>query len=158
MNKALLNKILIFFLLLIWSVIGYKLITNIFGKNEIVQMKSVVNEPQINKENVETSIFALPIITRDPFLGSYTTRKMENSQTQNRHSKIDKKKPIVWPQINYYGFVKGENNKNALALLKIDGKLERVRKGTNMNGIAIKEIYQDSILVIFNNQKKIFKK
>ena len=60
MNKALLNKILIFFLLLIWSVIGYKLITNIFGKNEIVQMKSVVNEPQINKENVETSIFAPP--------------------------------------------------------------------------------------------------
>lgn len=154
MSKSTLNKVLIISLLIIWSVVGYQLISSFFGKNEIN-----FNLPPMAVENLDfktenKDVFDLPDISRDPFLGKRTIPKKEASLNISHQRRLEVKKP--WPSIEYYGYVRGENSSSHLVLLKINANLERIRKGHQINGLYIKEIYKDSILIVFENEKRIF--
>ncbi len=157
MSKSILNKVLIVSLLLIWSVVGYKLISNFFGKNEVKSISSMDDAKYVNIKIKKKEVIDLPTILRDPFLGNYTLPKKETATKQHIQKGL-KKYNTPWPQIQYYGFVKGENNNNPLVLLRVNNNLERIRKGNKIDGLLIKEIYKDSILVVFENEKRIFAK
>lgn len=157
MSKSGINKVLIISLLLIWSVVGYKLISNFFGKQEVDSIPTTPVSINLDVNADKKEIFDLPIILRDPFLGNNNIQKKEIAAEQ-QIQKGFKKYNIPWPQIQYYGFVKAENNDNPLVLLRVNNDLERIRKGNKINGLLIKEIYRDSILVVFENEKRIFAK
>lgn len=157
MSKSGLNKVLIISLLLIWSVVGYKLISSFFGKKEVDPISTLVAPKSVSIQTQKKEIFDLPTILRDPFLGKYTMQKKEVS-TKISYRKVKQARDLIWPSIEYYGFLKGEKSSGSLVLLKINSKMERIRKGEKFEGLEIKEIYQDSVLISFGKEKKIFAK
>ncbi|TXD72814.1 hypothetical protein [Aequorivita antarctica] len=136
---------------------GYKLISSFFGKKEVDSISTTVVPKSVNFKTEKEEVFDLPTIFRDPFLGKYTIQKKEVS-IKMPHRKVMKVRELIWPSIEYYGFLKGEKSNGSLLLFKINNKLERIRKGEKFEGLEIKEIYQDSVLIFFGNEKKIFVK
>lgn len=157
MSKSILNKVLIISLLIIWSVVGYKLFSNFLGKSEVAPISITANPLRVNVNTEKKEMNDLPIILRDPFLGKYSVQKKEMS-TKISHRKVKKSRELIWPSIEYYGFLKGEKSNVSLILLKISGKMERIRKGEKFEGLEIKEVYKDSVLISLGKEKKIFDK
>ncbi|QQX76512.1 MULTISPECIES: hypothetical protein [Aequorivita] len=157
MNKQLLNKILIFFLILIWSILGYKLISNFVGKEKVVGKTIKLANYGSEKHEEKKKIFVFTEIVRDPFLGNIIVT--DNKKQPLVINKEKSPKQInIWPSIQYFGFVRGEMSDNPLALLKINNQLERIRQGSRIDGLYIKDIYSDSIQLVFGKEKKIFVK
>ena len=63
--------------------------------------------------------------------------------------------PTSWPEIQYFGYIKSGNS-NELAVIKIDGKLQRLRKGEIKQGILVNSVFRDSVIVHFNKEKRTF--
>ena len=121
--------------------------------------------------NFTKDTFDLTHSTRDPFLDkmnydtkiiiSPTIKKSGESRSLNSSNKRSKPKiesAVKWPKINYYGFVKGAKSSSELVLIKIDNKLHKIREGDQIDNIAIKKVYRDSIMVLMNKSLKSIKK
>ena len=142
-------------LLIIWSIVGYKFINGFFAKREMPELS--LSLPINYSENlVIRDTFKLKQLRRDPFLGSYEKSFLETKVFTP--SKVAVKKSNSWPKIEYFGYVQSENSNHPLILLKIDNKLIRIRKGTQKDHLIIKEVYEDSILVLNGKDRKMFLK
>lgn len=134
---------------------GFQIVSRLFSRNEVNTVTTPVLPKTLDFNSEKKQLFDLPIIFRDPFLGKYTIQKKEVS-VKTYNQKALNPKNINWPSIEYYGFVKGETSKSPLILLKINNNLDRVRKGTQTSGLSIEQVFKDSVVVLFNNEKKIF--
>ena len=157
MSKQTINKILIVGLIVIWGFVGYRFIYNYISKNEL-QLANNFNTIPENQKTTNRNPFLLSTISRDPFLGTYSIPKKESVSRKYQKNSGALSKTIVWPKIEYFGFVKNENNKNPLALLKINNELKRIRKGENYNGLVIKTVFSDSIIILNGVDKRVFVK
>jgi ADP-heptose:LPS heptosyltransferase len=63
-----------------------------------------------------------------------------------------------WPAIKYDGLVKHVKQENELAIVTINGSSNFMKAGETANDIKLIRIYNDSILVSFQNQKRTIKK
>lgn len=157
MNKKYLNSILIVLLALIWGGVIYKY---------FIKKKTVLpeNAMQSNSMAIDYTIakdtFVLRLNNRDPFKASKRRRTQSNT-TQAKPSggnRIKQLKTIVWPNIEYYGFVKSTQNKTRMALVKVNGRLHRKRERETIDDVKLVKAYSDSIIVMLNKEKKTVKR
>jgi hypothetical protein len=135
MEKKKLNMILIIAVIAIWGILIYKFLVPYFSDHNTEIIETVVYEiPSVQIKTRDTITLNFP--RRDPFLGK-TIRPVVKNTTRN--IKVNKRKtnrstPTLWPKIEYLGFVKSNSNKNPLGLIRIDGKLFKLK---SKNSICI---------------------
>lgn len=155
------NKALIYVLIpvvgLIWYKVFFRIKSNV-SDNDIV----VVKPNQVNKsfQLVQRDTFDMELEYRDPFGDVKRRENVLSSAANSAQQPIVKRQPkpvTQWPSILYKGRVK-QTGKNAQhALILIDGYLHRMRLGESVyDGIVVKAIGRDSLVIRYEKQTKIF--
>lgn len=165
MTKKKINIVLIIIVLGLWGAVGYKTITQYFFSKGLI-LSTDQTDSKLNLNLINKDTFMLGHITRDPFLDKQyqmtnpiaikQDQKVSNLNVSPKTVVSKPKEIINWPSISYHGYIKSNGKNQELILLKIDGKLFRVRKNDMVQQLIIKEVSNDSIGVIFNQQKRFF--
>ena len=162
-NKKGLNTILITFMIIIWGVVLYKVV-NVFGAE--TTLPEIANTLPIQERSLlefKKDTFVFKNVKRDPFLGKRTKSELSlvpklPEKSKKTATSRNNRTAEVWPQIQYYGFVKSDTKKGELVLIKINGRLHKVRSGETIETIKIKRVYRDSIRVENNRKQKTIKR
>lgn len=153
MNRRVLNGVLTVSLIIIWSIAGYRFLGTKELKNQESEIPVFIQDETSMVEKKHPFHFTLA--KRDPFLDVFFSTKSSKPLASKKPSNI-KKHNTSWPDINFYGFVKNENNENALVLIKLGGEMRRVREGDTHENFIIHTIYKDSIIVKKGNEYRTF--
>ncbi|MDY8138475.1 hypothetical protein [Aquimarina sp. 2201CG5-10] len=160
MQKKKLNKVLIAAVALIWGVVIYKFAAPYFMSEETVITADVlVKPPETFLRKKDT--FNLIIPERDPFLGKTIRVKKAVAAVTSKKQRIQRPKSTTikdWPKIEYLGFVKSKESKSKLGLLRVNGRLKRVRNGARIGDLKIKKIKDTQVIIQFQNETKDFYK
>lgn len=162
MMKKKVNIVLILAVLSIWGAAGYRYISNYFREKDVLSYheKDFITTQQIK---IIRDTFELRPLPRDPFLNNIIIER----QVPKRISKAvmkpvaaqKAKEPLIWPDIQYLGFIESKDQKNKeLILVKVNGGLFRMHKGELNSDVLIKNIYKDSIKVLYKKEERIFKR
>lgn len=158
MNKKAANIILITLTSVVWSLVFYKYFIKKAESNLETGASSLVVNQKIDF-NIEKDVFNLTLNDRDPFKVSKNFKRKTNHKDKTKQRFV---KPVTakknWPKIEYYGFIKGNNNNTKLAILKINNKIYRKRENQEIQELKIKKAYSDSILIAFGKALKTIKK
>lgn len=154
MNKKGINTILIILLLGVWGVLGYRF----FKPSNNTMTTPYTYTPPQNKvyQTFAKDTFDLRsfLLEKDPFLGKISYNKPKQISVSTVRKKHTKPTPNKWPKIEYLGFVKSQNSKYPLVLLRVDKKLYRVKNKKEIKGIIVKNVFKDSILLKKGNENK----
>ncbi|MEL1244914.1 hypothetical protein AAEO56_11620 [Flavobacterium sp. DGU11] len=157
--KKKINIVLIVAVLGLWGTLGYRYINNYFHDEENISYMKSGNIP-LKDIIAKRDTFTMVLLGRDPFLGHITVSREAEGRVhthQIKGPKPAKVKPNTeWPDVKYFGFIKSGTN-GELALLKIDGQLFKLHKGEAKNDLVVQKIFKDSVLVIYNKEKRVFK-
>jgi hypothetical protein len=158
-KKSVLNTFLFIVVMGIW---GNVIIKFVKFKNTSLSPKTSLDKVDNETVFFTKDTFNLFPLVNDPFL--QIQPKLEDQDSIN-NANIDKptvitkiETPKSWPDIKYYGYVKGSNSKNLLVVLKINSVLYKKRINSETSGILLKKIFKDSIEVEFERSKKIIKR
>lgn len=162
--KKKINIVLIIVVLGLWSTVAYKTVSQYFFSKELVANKTQLND-ELNLNQINKDTFNLEKVARDPFLNrqnqtdSFVSKKYY-SKKPNAKNKINpivfKPKVIInWPLISYHGYIRSKEKNEELILVKIDKRLYKLRKDDEIEGVTVKKVYNDSIELNFNKEKKI---
>jgi hypothetical protein len=164
MSKKRINIALLILVMSLWGRVGYKTVSQYFFSKEValsdIQSNSTFNFSQIKKDT-----FHLEIIQRDPFLNKSSVNPNQIAVVKKVYvqPKIITKppiqpKPIInWPSVSYYGYIKSKDKTEELILVKIENQLHKLRKNATIDGLIIKRVFNDSIEVVFNKEKRVIK-
>lgn len=145
---------MIFLLVFIWSAIGYRLVRkNAKGNDNLhaVEKYSGTGFDYPNKKELE-----FVDSNRDPFLDRPLNASSIKSKPSSKKAVVQPKKSKNWPSIEFFGFVKNQKKENPLIIVKVNGELNRVRKGKRIEDIFFKEVYNDSIILKRGKELKTF--
>jgi len=164
MDKKTRNKILYVGVAALWGIAIYRTWKNFQVKQENEEFE-VINAPSFSPVQFNKDTFELLLPSSDPFLsaGWKASEKTETSvEHEDPKNTIKKEIPLpvqkVWPQIQYFGFVKNRDKNSTLCLLKIDGRQVQLSKGQKHNGLIVMNTYRDSVLVVYEGETKIVRK
>ena len=164
MSKKRINIALLILVLALWGTVGYKSMNQYFFPKEIalndVQSNSTFNFSQIKKDT-----FNLEPIQKDPFLNKNNFNLNQNTVVKKVYvqPKVINKPPVQpksiinWPSVSYYGYIKSKDKTEELILVKIDNELHKLRKNAAIDGLIIKKVFNDSIEVLFNKEKRVIR-
>jgi len=150
------NKKNIYFLLtavlLIWGLLGYRLFSAVQPNNASANLavSDISFEPNKFKESKP---FTIRADYRDPFLGTIATIKRKNKK-RTKKRKVLPLQPF--PQIIYKGLVSGQNNKQQVFIISIDGKQHFFKKNQSFQGVQLRNGNIKSITLKFQGQQQSF--
>lgn len=161
MNKKIRNRILYVTVTLLWAVAIYRTFVNYQTEENIVAAHSN-NSISITPINAYIKdSFELMLPNRDPFLNKSFIPKIETAIKPNQTpDKTEKQKlpiakpSVVWPDIEYFGFVKNRTTSSTRCLLKIDNQTIQLSKGEKFSGIEIMYAFSDSVRLKFESSLK----
>lgn len=157
--KKTINIVLIVVVLSLWGTVMYKYVNRFFGDDELT-LAQVANYKNSTFSIIEKDTFKLEPLTKDPFLNKVFTKAIAQPKitriTPKAKVEVRSKLNTPFPLVQYFGYIKSEDKKDKLILLKINNRLERVRLNSIINGLVIKKIYKDSVIVSFNKETKSF--
>jgi len=142
-------KILVPVVVLIWGLVIYKIV-DAFSSEDMTMLKntpSTFKAPEVH----EKETFALLPIQSDPFLGTMY-HKPKAKKTTHRNIRQE----IVWPSINYEGFISGTTKKTTVFMLNINGQQHLVKKGDILQNIKVIKGNQENLKLKYKGQTKEF--
>lgn len=162
MSKKRINIALIILVLGLWGAIGYKTINQYFFSKTQFISEAKLNIPS-HFTKIKKDTFNLETIQRDPFLNKSSIRLVDNSIAERIYVKpqlinkpiIQPKLIVSWPSVFYYGYIKSRGKTEELILVKIENNLHKLRKNSEVDGLIIKKVFNDSIEVLFNKEKRM---
>lgn len=160
MSKKKLNIALLILVFGLWGTVGYKAVSQYIFSKEIA-LNEVQSNAEFNFSQIKKDTFSIGVIQRDPFLNKISEQKTQVPLVKKTYSapKIIMppiiKAPIMWPSVSYYGYIKSKEKTEELILVKIDNKLYRLRKNAQVDGLFIKKVFNDSLEVVFNKEKRM---
>ena len=157
------NKKLTYILIPIAIIVWGGIILRIVGFNN---SDPETNTTRTNEMEPDTMVFnknefELIANYRDPFLGKFIrgTHQIAVKKTKKPKKSIPKKiikTPLVWPHIDYDGSIRSENK--VIAVLKINAKKHLLEQGEEFSGLKIKQVYPDSVTIVYKKETKTFPK
>ena len=145
MNKKQKTYLLLTFVIIVWSLIGYNIYSYLnptVEKQEIgnQEVHTILTEP-LQKDTLVISSY------RDPFLGRIITNKR----------KIKKQEPVVvnFPTVIYHGLVKGNNTKSYI--ISVQNQQEIVKVGKAFLNVKLISANAKEITVMYKGVRKIIK-
>lgn len=169
------NRKLTFVLLplavIIWGGIVYRFLQ---AQDYPVESKSISPiSTKTHKSDILPDTFVLLADYRDPFERKVPA-KIENpsgmiegfsSYKANISSKVNDSKPVVsvtepvrWPDISYFGLIENRAKKTRVAICRLGGVDYFVEEGQTVTAIKVVKVWQDSILVNYQKENRIFKR
>lgn len=159
--KKKVNQILIVVVVGLWSVIIYRLISNLLIDKNSIKNKSFSSQYSTAKIT-DKDTFTLPANLSDPFLGNRkftgtSTRKKKSypktkvstkSKGNSRTSKITLNK-----QISFHGYFYNSANKTESMVVKVDSKLFTVKIKDIISGVQFLDRKGDSVKVRLDNKE-----
>lgn len=115
--------------LVIWGIIGYKII-NAFSADPVINTvtRNVSFKP---KKVAKKDTFSLLANYRDPFLGTWNKAKKKKAKG------IIKRKSVQFPNIVFTGLVSGAQTKDHIFFVTIAGKQYLMNKGAANDGVTL---------------------
>jgi len=157
--KKYLNKILIVVVLAIWGIVIYSYSQKYFKKTPNKTINRVIDKKKelIAFKHKEFNIF---LLERDPFLDKKNIISTKHRVKTVKKFESPKIFNIKWPAIEYFGFVKNDNNNSTKrVILKVDGKVINIKeKSFYEKYFYIQKAYNDSIILRKSKEKRTFKK
>lgn len=154
--KKQLNKFLILAVIVLWGTILYRYFGHYFMKDEgrAAEMKSTNDRVNID---IKRDTFHLEKLVRDPFLSKYRSVAKKSNFASNRKAKKHANPVNSIPEpvnpdiaiprdIAYFGTIK-PGDCDELAVIKIDGKLLRLKKGEIKGDIKINRFDNKSVTI-----------
>jgi hypothetical protein len=139
---------------LIWAIIFYRIFSAASGEDGNTGFQSMDQLPEQEADTNQT--FTIAANYPDPFLKTAALVSVK---------KVEKKPPVVkpivnikWPNIVYGGTIKNQQSKKQVALVEINGTSNMMRLNEEVGGVQLKRIYNDSIEVVFQQQRKMIVK
>lgn len=157
-NKAL-TGILIVVVGLIWYNAFFRVKDSFFGEEQASNLRPT--DQPMSFASLSRDTFSINLEYRDPFgetKRSYDAAPPQEPQIAVNRPVVKAAKPIdEWSTIVYFGQVRRTNSKDPLAILSIDGHKHTMRKGEKVyDGITIKAIGRDSLVVVYKKQQRVF--
>lgn len=161
--KKRINAILLIIVAGLWSTVIYKYVRQYFNTDEPIAFTTNTNS-SANKIKAKEN-FSLNPIERDPFLNQTQSKKTISRPIKITQTKKNNTIPVLkpttttqkpFPSIIYLGYIKSDNQKNELILVKVNGVLQKIYNNETKNGIKIKKNEKDTIAVTFQNTTKKF--
>ena len=148
--------------LLVWGLIGFKVIKQTEqAPNEIV-IPQIPDETLSSNSDKLNETYQLKLNYKDPFLGKITKsrpsarRSNQNHKRSKRITNPHEKKN--WPDVEYGGRIRNQDSDKNIAILKINSQEQLVKELDELKGIIIKDIYKDSIRLTYNSDTRVFYK
>lgn len=146
MSKNTKTYILLTLVLVIWGIIGYKVISAFSPDPEpTTAMGPVDFKP---KNRVQKDTFSLLADYRDPFLGTWNTARKKKEQPQAR------KQSVQFPAIAYTGLVSGTQTKDHIYFVTIGGNQYLMKKGNQQDGVTLISGTSNNIKVAYKGAVK----
>lgn len=146
MKGNLINKILIFSALIIWSIIIYKYffaLDDQINTPGIVAVDQLANKKEENIQN-DTLLLNYP----DPFTKKvYTKRKSVKKLKKNRNGTLENEKA---PTIVFNGMAKNKSMNKTYAWVSINGIEHVLTEGQKVENIFIKKIDNKQLTINYN--------
>lgn len=144
----------------LWGTVIYKYVSQYLSKPETVSSSSSNASIQALVRQKDT--FELTPLSRDPFLGKIMISSNKPIKRKSGSKPVQIKEPVQktvsFPHINYYGYIKNKDQPEMLVLLKVNGKLLKLKSGQVSEGLRVVKIFRDSVQLSFNREKRSFKK
>ncbi|WP_306639601.1 hypothetical protein [Sanyastnella coralliicola] len=154
-NKAM-TIVALVAVLIIWGLIAYRLFFQGEGPQVTWQMPDVEMSADTYEPMKEYQLIG---DYRDPFLG----KRRRPSSSTTTSTPVSKPKPqniilepeVPWPQVEYRG-VNNAQGGDPLIFLRINGVDQLGFMNEPLQGITPIEVYRDSIILEFNEERKTF--
>lgn len=158
------NKGLTYILLIVVGIIWYNVFFRIKGNLEEDEVQNTNSFSESLYKVKERKEFVLNASYRDPFSGIKAPVVTSNENNTSPPAPIIREPKIIppprihhWPKVSFYGIVKKHNSKTPLGIINIDNMLFNLREGeVVLDGIKIKKIYRDSVLLEQGKNEKMF--
>ena len=159
MKNKTLTGILIVVVGFIWYKAFFRVKDGFFG-DETKIVAPIMSRP-ISFANLSRDTFSINLNYRDPFGETQKLYSPPPSETVtklvNRTTPRPVKQAVNWPDIVYFGLVRRTYSKDPLAIIGIDGYKHTLRRGEKLyDGILLKAIGRDSMVVIYQKEKRVF--
>ncbi|MGW9686752.1 hypothetical protein [Flagellimonas sp. 2504JD1-5] len=146
MSKNTKTYLLLGAVLLIWGIIGFKVLGALSSEPEAPVLAENINFKP--KEQVKKDTFSILVDYRDPFLGT-----MPPSKKKPKTKGVAKPK-VQFPNINYTGLITDQDTKNHIFFVTISGNQYLMRKGNTQADITLLSGSSKSIRVRFKGIAK----
>lgn len=144
--------ILIPALLLVWGIIGVKIIKQLHPSQEDAGLPVVQTKP--NREKPMVKNYSLINNYPDPFLKEIKSPQIKEEPNKRSMQLNSKQKGQIWPQIQYKGCIKSKHSQTALIELNTSKVL--LQQNEEKYGLTLLFVHNDSITVQYNGEKKSF--
>lgn len=156
MKNKMTTYVLIFFVLLVWGIIGYRLFDAMNNNDNVpfnphIELKETYNDFTVKKDTG-----SLSLNYRDPF-GMVTKDTIEKIPLRSVPRKVINAaiKPTVnWNMIKYSGYIRNPNSKKLIAIMNINGKTIMLSEGESAEQVQLLKNARDSVKVSYKNQTK----
>ncbi len=163
-NNKITQYLLLILVIVLWAMIFYR----IFFKEEDGLPLKLSNDKTMVEEEVFKDTFSLNLNYKDPFLKYSYTENNETLEQEVTVKRVESKpipilvkeveKEVVWPSIKYGGLIKNSNTGKQVIVLSFNNKESIYSIGDQYNGIKIRKIYKDSVVLEYNNKFRTIKK
>ncbi|OFX68958.1 MAG: hypothetical protein A2X12_05485 [Bacteroidetes bacterium GWE2_29_8] len=156
------NKKLVYILIpltiLIWGIVIFKIL-KVSNNDEVF----LVKKNKVNKVNLGHLLSYNDSVLignyRDPFLGTFPAKQSTSEKEKpNIIKKTEPKIEPIFPKIVYLGSIKNKFSNNEYAILKINGRENVMGIGKSESAIQVSKIYNDSVVISFNNISRTIKR
>ena len=165
MKNKKLTYILLPLVIIVWGLVIYRIFFE--GKTKPENISAVAKPVIKESSKEEKSKYKLIANYRDPFLSSIKqsfvkTENNKEKEENNRSSNLRRRRTNIsrtrWPEISYGGFIEGDKDQKIIILLSIKNRDYLVQEGDTVDQIFIKAFYNDSLIVVYNEEEKTLKK
>ena len=152
------NKRIIILLLVlaagVWGTVIYRIFKTV-QRQDYVQAQIPETKSDVLSSLSDT--FSIVADYRDPFLGKRIINQIEKGTTNSvvKPKSVPVATVTKWPAISYSGIIRNKTNPKELALVRIDQKDFLMKAGDVMQGIELSKIFRDSIVVLYQKEKKV---
>lgn len=146
-------KILLPFVIVIWSILIYK-IYDAFRPND-KNIRTSTPETFTPTPLIEKDTFSLLPVDKDPFLGTLYVKKDERASKPSMSNK-KKEDGIVWPAIEYRGIVSDQEVRTSVFILQINGRQHLVKKGETIQDVQLVSGSNNAVQLRYKGLNKNF--
>lgn len=148
MKKQQKTYLLLFAVLIIWSIIGYQIYSRLNPSTPKLEKVQVTSTFVKEKAGV-TSFYKVSETYRDPFLGKYPQKKKKKTIKK----KIVKQKSTTpFPNVVYNGIIKGSTSQSYI--LTINGRQEIIKLGKEIQKVTLIKANAKKAVVKFQGESK----
>ncbi|WP_375334356.1 hypothetical protein [Flagellimonas sp. C4] len=146
MSKNTKTYLLLCLVLVIWGIIGFKIISPLTHEPDMSPIKAP--KPKMVQIATEKDTFSINADYRDPFLGTLPSTKKKVVQRKIKKEMVQKR------SIVYSGLVKESGSGNILFFISIDGQQHMMSLKEEINGVTLVYGNDKQIKVRFDGQSE----